>query len=237
MGIGSLVLKVIKDSFFGITIIPFLIVRNYRLRESLFRDYPVTVDYILEINLTKRHNAVSNEQTIIRAATWQNQQNDCAPSEDSDQPGHQPSLIRVFAVRMKKAWVLSYPLSVQRGLTWVFAWRTVILLVLSCRGSLGPGIVFLLYLVRRNIYSVRSNIKNTCKMWKSACAWLLQRIAGTFPVWNADDLHRLILQKAQIHRCSFCKNRFFFFFFFVSFFNYHQNLNLWGKLLQKIGKL
>ena len=27
----------------------------------------------------------------------------CAPSEDSDQPGHPPSLIRVFAVRMKKA--------------------------------------------------------------------------------------------------------------------------------------
>ena len=38
----------------------------------------------------------------------------CAPSEDSDQPGHPPSLIRVFAVRMKKAWVLSYPLSAQR---------------------------------------------------------------------------------------------------------------------------
>ena len=40
----------------------------------------------------------------------------CAPSEDSDQPGHPPSLIRVFAVRMKKAWVLSYPLSAQRRL-------------------------------------------------------------------------------------------------------------------------
>ena len=38
----------------------------------------------------------------------------CAPSEDSDQPGRPPSLIRVFAVRMKKAWVLSYPLSTQR---------------------------------------------------------------------------------------------------------------------------
>ena len=37
----------------------------------------------------------------------------CVPSEDSDQPGHPPSLIRVFAVRMKKAWVLSYPLSAQ----------------------------------------------------------------------------------------------------------------------------
>ena len=52
----------------------------------------------------------------IWVATWQNQQNECAPSEDSDQPGHLPSLIRVFAVRMKKAWVLSYPLSAQRRL-------------------------------------------------------------------------------------------------------------------------
>ena len=37
----------------------------------------------------------------------------CTPSEDSDQSGHQPSLIRVFAVRMKKAEVPSYPLSAQ----------------------------------------------------------------------------------------------------------------------------
>ena len=36
-----------------------------------------------------------------------NQQNGYAPSEDSDQPGNPPSLIRVFAVRMKKAWILS----------------------------------------------------------------------------------------------------------------------------------
>ena len=35
----------------------------------------------------------------------------CAPSEDSDQPGHPPGLIRVFAVRMKKPWVLIYLLS------------------------------------------------------------------------------------------------------------------------------
>ena len=37
-----------------------------------------------------------------------------APSEDSDRPGHLPSLIRVFAVGMKKAWVLSYQLSTQQ---------------------------------------------------------------------------------------------------------------------------
>ena len=32
----------------------------------------------------------------------------CEPSEDSDQPGHPSSLIRVFSVHMKKQWVLSY---------------------------------------------------------------------------------------------------------------------------------
>ena len=40
----------------------------------------------------------------------------CAPSENSDQPGHPHSLIRIFTVRMEKVWVLSYPLSAQRRL-------------------------------------------------------------------------------------------------------------------------
>ena len=39
-----------------------------------------------------------------------------APGEDLDQPGHPPSLIRVFPVRIKKVWVLSYPLSAERRL-------------------------------------------------------------------------------------------------------------------------
>ena len=57
------------------------------------------------------------DEKNIWATTLQNQQNECAPSEDSDQPGHPPSLIRIFAVRMKKACVLSYPLSTQ-GRVW-----------------------------------------------------------------------------------------------------------------------
>ena len=66
------------------------------------------------------------------AASWQNQQSEYAPSEDSDQTGR----IRGFAVRMKKAWTLSYPLSAQRRL-WS-AWadgRTAALLILSRGGS------------------------------------------------------------------------------------------------------
>ena len=37
--------------------------------------------------------------TYTWAASWQNQQCGCEPSKDSDQPGHPPSLIRVFPVR------------------------------------------------------------------------------------------------------------------------------------------
>ena len=37
-----------------------------------------------------------------------NQQNGCAPSKDSDQPGSPPSLIRVFAVRSIQ-WVAKDP--------------------------------------------------------------------------------------------------------------------------------
>ena len=68
----------------------------------------------------------------------------CAPSQDSDQPGHPPSLIRVFTVRMKKAWALSYPLSAQRrpvrlgrcpGWSESSLGSHAILLVLSCCGS------------------------------------------------------------------------------------------------------
>ena len=62
----------------------------------------------------------------------------CAPCEDSDPP----SLIRVFAVRMKNVRVLSFPLSTQQRLwsDWAEArliclrLAHVILLVLSCCG-------------------------------------------------------------------------------------------------------
>ena len=40
----------------------------------------------------------------------------CEPSEDSDQPGHYPNLIRIFAVRMKKTRVLTYQFVAQRRL-------------------------------------------------------------------------------------------------------------------------
>ena len=80
----------------------------------------------------------------IRAATWQNQQSDCAPSEDADQPGHLPSLIRVLAVRLMGSWGPKLSSCRQRRLwsdwadaqlIWVFAGHTLILLVFPCHGS------------------------------------------------------------------------------------------------------
>ena len=67
------------------------------------------------------------------ATSWQNQQNDCVPSEDSDQP-----------VCLKKAWALNYLLSAQQRLwsDWADAeadpslrWAHIILLVFVIRGS------------------------------------------------------------------------------------------------------
>ena len=88
-------------------------IRQWRNPDFILRKARIKCDY-------------SVTEQMIWAATCQNQQSECAPSEESDQPGHPPSLIRVFTVRMKKAWVLSYALSGQ--------WR-LNLLVLSCRGS------------------------------------------------------------------------------------------------------
>ena len=80
--------------------------------------------YIIHVLLTYLYfcNSVTSPKHIW-AAAWQNQQETCAPSKDSDQPGHPPSLIRVFAVHMKNAWIHSYPLSAQQRLwsDWVDA--------------------------------------------------------------------------------------------------------------------
>ena len=91
---------------------------------------------------------------------------DVSPAK-TGQPGHPPSLIRVLAVRMKKAWVLSCPLCAQRrrsdwadaqaelSLRWVhthfvgFVMRRLNLRCLNfqdfygiCTQSLGSGTVF-----------------------------------------------------------------------------------------------
>ena len=74
--------------------------------------------YSLEAFLMRNHNICfhGKRRETFEPAHDKTYKMACAPSKDSDQPGHLPSLIRLFAVHMKKAWVLSYPLSAQQRL-------------------------------------------------------------------------------------------------------------------------
>ena len=141
----------------------------------------------------------------------------CAPSEDSDQPGHPPCLIRVFAVRMKKALVLSYPLSAQRRLwsDWAdaeadlslrwghshfvgFVMRRLIyfLLSLSCKMSAYMHLPNLL-LMHRWATVVRKHISKTFSLqtcsnptW-SVHAFGQQKCIGIENIWWSTILHVL----------------------------------------------
>ena len=84
--------------------------------EDRHRLCPVTCDLKQNHTFWMYRKYPTNLDSKKWAASWQNQQCGCAPSEDSDQPGHSPRLIRVFAACMKKLWVPSYPLSAQRRL-------------------------------------------------------------------------------------------------------------------------
>ena len=93
----------------------------------------------------------------------------CAPSVDSDQPGHPSSLIRVFAVCMKKHWALNYwahsDFSYQTGrmpmLIRVFAGRTSFLLVLSC----GSSIMLTSFLSYRDSFKMDSPVSEQNREW------------------------------------------------------------------------
>ena len=82
-----------------------------------------------------------------------------APSEDSDQPGHPPILIGIFAVRLKKAWVLSYPLSIHPGWSESSLGAHAILLVLSRCGS------FLIDIRKQHVYGRTAISSNTKTNW------------------------------------------------------------------------
>ena len=94
----------------------------------------------------------------------------------------------VFAVRMKKAWILSYPLSTQRRLwsDWVDAqadvslhWVQTHLLVLSCRGSISN---FFCNCWNQQIFCLKDERNSDRNSWEfSGLSWMvnfsiLQRI-------------------------------------------------------------
>ena len=106
-----------------------------RLRGCAGSSEPSLFAFVASTIFTWADSNVNETHPDIWAASWQNQQMIVHPAK---------TLIRVFAVRMKKPWALSYPLSAiedsdQTGqmprLIWVFAGCTVILLVLSWGGS------------------------------------------------------------------------------------------------------
>ena len=73
--------------------------------------------------------------SFIWATTWQNQQNECAPSEDSSAQPDQSSLSTQW-VDMGTNFLHADSEDWSETLIWVFAGRTLILLVLSCCGSI-----------------------------------------------------------------------------------------------------
>ena len=118
----------------------------------------VTVYWMPTIPLVKKTNASEKEKMFCQILNRSrkcyinepphNKTNKkaCVPSKDYDQPGHPPSLIRVFTVCLKKTWVLSYPLSAQRTLwsDWANAQAD-----LSLRWAHNP---FVGFVMRRLIY-------------------------------------------------------------------------------------
>ena len=119
-----------------------LIVYCLYLLNPNFQDYLVSIAQWAGLILSGRK---PRRQVLSwHGSTWQNHWSECVPSEDSDQPGQPPSLIRVFTVHMKKPWALATHWvhsedSNQTGwmprLIWDFAGHTDILLVLSSSGS------------------------------------------------------------------------------------------------------
>ena len=78
----------------------------YRLSSVvfIFRHLNWALTYIQHLDMMSRvltrtqnlQQSISHFSGIKWAASWQNQKMTFMPSEDSDQPGHPPSLIRVF---------------------------------------------------------------------------------------------------------------------------------------------
>ena len=124
--------------------------------------------------------------TKIGATSWQNQQNDCAPSKDSDQPRHPPNLIRVFAIRMKKAWVLSYPMSAQRRLWsgWVDDQAD-----LSLRWAHSHFAGFVVRLLFNIVLALELTPRSLCHQTTIKWAPSSEFVSSSIPSWQISTAH------------------------------------------------
>ena len=131
-------------------------------------------------------------QHTILARAWHNLQNDVRPAKTQISLGIWP-VWSVFAVRMKKAWVLSYPLSAQRKLIRLgqcTGWSEsslgahAILLVLSCTG----------------LYAVKLQwLKHWCLV---QCGWFK---LGFESLGNYSDSSNKYLGKCSYNKNEFCQ--------------------------------
>ena len=110
---------------------------------------------------------------ILWAVSWQNQQNGMCTQRDSDQPGHSPSLISgirpvwsVFPVRMKKAWVLSYPLSAQQRLWSDWADAQADLIFWFCHDAAHILSLKRLYVSWHSISAVSHMVEPPLQLWE-----------------------------------------------------------------------
>ena len=122
----------------------------------------------------------------------------CAPIENSGQPGHSPSLIRVVGVPMKKAWVLSYPVwvkpikrTVKTLISETLLGTKVSLLVLSCSGSNAVG--------KHNLNMSRPDHEKENVLYKLLRTMV--KVLSVFKVWwIGASLQIRICLKSRLHR-------------------------------------
>ena len=116
----------------------------------------------------------------------------CVPSEDTDQPGRPPTLIKVFAVHMKKLWGLSYPLSAQRRLFrldgcpgWLefLLGQQVIMLILSWGGSFNISVTKFSWLISVYRYMVYAETFALNVNWAGAQQNLQNHIYNRAQQW------------------------------------------------------
>ena len=81
--------------FLGFKSLNFAICLGAKVLSTIFMGMPISAGIFGVMSFSTKYLL-----GVSFKMSHENQQNECAPSEDSDQPGIPPSLIRVFAVRL-----------------------------------------------------------------------------------------------------------------------------------------
>ena len=90
-----------------------LLINNFDLCLTLFQQMLVTVSEQCDQKIMGIREEEKQGRNAKEPLNDKTNKMNCGPSKDLDQPGHPPSLIRVFAVHMKKHWALNFLLCAQ----------------------------------------------------------------------------------------------------------------------------